>query len=194
MIDDELAELVGRIGNLYTKRGLSPPFFLRDAARNGVVSARTRLSPSSISTSAITATVTSRAQVINTSTWCGRQSARRSKPSTPTIATPTASLSDRCASIVAGCGLSPTLVGSMSSTIRTMAVPVRKTTRPTHDAASRGVAPSLARAVGRDDRLRHSVRRFPRIHWSTCRRTAHALVRAPPRPDKSGDRWITPTF
>jgi hypothetical protein len=29
MIDDELAELVGRIGNLYTKRGLA----LRDAAR-----------------------------------------------------------------------------------------------------------------------------------------------------------------
>jgi hypothetical protein len=33
MIDDELAELVGRIGNLYTKRGLSPPFFLRDSAK-----------------------------------------------------------------------------------------------------------------------------------------------------------------
>ena len=29
----ELAELVGRIGNFYTKKGLSPPFFLRDAAR-----------------------------------------------------------------------------------------------------------------------------------------------------------------
>jgi hypothetical protein len=27
----ELAELVGRIGNLYTKKGLSPPFILRDA-------------------------------------------------------------------------------------------------------------------------------------------------------------------
>jgi hypothetical protein len=27
----ELVELVGRIGNLYTKRGLSPPFVLRDA-------------------------------------------------------------------------------------------------------------------------------------------------------------------
>src|SRR5258708_34577029 len=33
MIDHELAELVRRIGNLYTKRGLIPPFALRDAAR-----------------------------------------------------------------------------------------------------------------------------------------------------------------
>jgi hypothetical protein len=31
--DYELAELVGRIGNFYAKKGLSPPFFLRDAAR-----------------------------------------------------------------------------------------------------------------------------------------------------------------
>ena len=29
----ELAELVGRIGNFYTKKGLSPPFALRDDAR-----------------------------------------------------------------------------------------------------------------------------------------------------------------
>jgi len=34
MIDDELAELVGRIGNLYTRKGLSPPFHLRDAAKD----------------------------------------------------------------------------------------------------------------------------------------------------------------
>src|SRR5882762_3787277 len=33
MTDVELAELVGRVGNLYTRRGLSPPFALRDAAR-----------------------------------------------------------------------------------------------------------------------------------------------------------------
>jgi hypothetical protein len=34
MNDVELAELVARIGCLYTKRGLSPPFRLRDIARN----------------------------------------------------------------------------------------------------------------------------------------------------------------
>jgi hypothetical protein len=28
----ELAELVARVGNFYTRKGLSPPFFLRDAA------------------------------------------------------------------------------------------------------------------------------------------------------------------
>jgi len=33
MTDDELAELVGRVGNFYVKMRLSPPFFLRDAAR-----------------------------------------------------------------------------------------------------------------------------------------------------------------
>jgi hypothetical protein len=33
MDDVELTEIVGRIGNFYTKKGLSPPFFLRDAAR-----------------------------------------------------------------------------------------------------------------------------------------------------------------
>jgi hypothetical protein len=31
--DYELAELVSRVNNFYTKKGLSPPFFLRDAAR-----------------------------------------------------------------------------------------------------------------------------------------------------------------
>src|SRR6266404_4079795 len=29
----EVAEFAGRVGCLYTKKGLSPPFFLRDAAR-----------------------------------------------------------------------------------------------------------------------------------------------------------------
>ena len=29
----ELAELVGRVGNAYTRRGLSPPFALRDAVK-----------------------------------------------------------------------------------------------------------------------------------------------------------------
>jgi hypothetical protein len=33
MTDDELAELVSRVGNIYTKEGLSPPHHLRDAAR-----------------------------------------------------------------------------------------------------------------------------------------------------------------
>jgi hypothetical protein len=36
MTDYELAELVGRIGNLYTKKGLSPPFALRDAVKHWV--------------------------------------------------------------------------------------------------------------------------------------------------------------
>jgi hypothetical protein len=31
--DYELAELVSRVNNFYTRKGLSPPFFLRDAAR-----------------------------------------------------------------------------------------------------------------------------------------------------------------
>ncbi len=31
MAEHELAELVGRIGNLYTRKGLSPPFHLRNA-------------------------------------------------------------------------------------------------------------------------------------------------------------------
>ena len=31
--DYELDQLVGPVGNLYTRKGLSPPFFLRDAAR-----------------------------------------------------------------------------------------------------------------------------------------------------------------
>ena len=34
MIDHELGELVGRISCLYTKKGLSPPFRLRDAAKD----------------------------------------------------------------------------------------------------------------------------------------------------------------
>src|SRR5260370_2940242 len=33
MDDVELAEIVARVGCLYVKRGLSPPFHLRDAAR-----------------------------------------------------------------------------------------------------------------------------------------------------------------
>ena len=33
MTDDELAELVARCGNIYTRFGLSPPMALRDAAK-----------------------------------------------------------------------------------------------------------------------------------------------------------------
>jgi hypothetical protein len=33
MDDIELAELVGRLGNIYTKKGLSPPFALGDVAK-----------------------------------------------------------------------------------------------------------------------------------------------------------------
>jgi hypothetical protein len=36
MNDVELAELVGRLGNLYTKKGLSPPFALRDAVKHWI--------------------------------------------------------------------------------------------------------------------------------------------------------------
>jgi len=34
MTEHELAELVGRLGNSYTKKGLSPPFALRDAVKH----------------------------------------------------------------------------------------------------------------------------------------------------------------
>ncbi len=34
MDDPELTELVARVSNLYTRKGLSPPFHLRDAARH----------------------------------------------------------------------------------------------------------------------------------------------------------------
>ena len=34
MDDVELTELVGRLGNIYTKKGLSPPFALRDVAKH----------------------------------------------------------------------------------------------------------------------------------------------------------------
>jgi hypothetical protein len=32
--DFELAELAGRVGNIYVRAGLSPPFALRDAERS----------------------------------------------------------------------------------------------------------------------------------------------------------------
>ncbi len=95
MTDDELAELVARCGNIYTRFGLSPPMALRDAAKRWAgLSQETSPVWSRITYEAIVG-FTSAASVMRTSAWCSRRSARRSSSSTRLVTMSTMSPSGR---------------------------------------------------------------------------------------------------
>jgi len=113
-----------------------------------------------------TAGFTSAAPLNGSSTWLRRRSARRSRRSIRPAIDPTMNSSARCASIVAGCGLCPTLVGSMSSTIATMATALAWKTTGGLTSSAPLVCPATSGPVSRSARtMRPRMMQRAEVHF-----------------------------